>query len=212
MTCQLNKDGRSKPFGVPQPREKPEPRWGSVSMDFVTHLPTTTGGFDCITTFVDRLTKRVHLIPSKSTDTAEDVARCFFEQIFRLHGLPDSIVSDRDPRFTSGLWTQLTSICGISLKTSTSNHPQSDGSTEIMNLMISSCLLCYCNYNQASWAELLPAAEYAYNSARIESMAMSPLEADLGWQPVSPLDLLSRRSNITVQSVVALKACLASTL
>lgn len=90
--CQQCKDGRKKPFGDPQPLELPDRRWGSVSMDFVTHLPKTDAGFDCITTFVDRFSKRIRLVPSKGTDSAEEVANCFFDHIFRIHGLPDSIV------------------------------------------------------------------------------------------------------------------------
>lgn len=121
-------------------------------MDFVTHLPTTPEAFDCKTTYVDRLTKRIHLVPSGSEDTAETVAKCFFRNIFRLHGLPDSIVSDRDPRFTSQFWQQLLNMCGVHLKMSTSKHPQTDGSSEIMNRMVANFLRCYCNYPQTNWA------------------------------------------------------------
>lgn len=76
-------------------------------MDFVTHLPTTEAGYNSITTFLDRFSNRVHFIPSKGTDSATDVADCFFENIFRLHGLPYSIVSDRDPKLTSKSCLQL---------------------------------------------------------------------------------------------------------
>lgn len=77
-TCQRNKDSRVKPLAIPQPLELPERQWGSIATDFVTHLPVTESGYDCITTFVDRFSKRVRLVPSKSTDTAVDVAECFF--------------------------------------------------------------------------------------------------------------------------------------
>lgn len=70
-------------------------------MDFISHLPTTDRGHDCIVIYVDRLTRRIHLVPTKDLDTAKNVARGFFTNIFRLHGLSDSLVSDRDPRFTS---------------------------------------------------------------------------------------------------------------
>lgn len=94
---------------------------------------------------------------------------------------------------------------------STSKLLQTDGSTEITNRMISNYLRCYCNYNQSNWAELLPAAEYTYNSAPVESMAISPFETDQGWQPASSLDLLSRRYSTTIQNVTDLKVRLAST-
>lgn len=205
LTCQTRKDGRVKPLGVPQPLQLPQRRWGSISLDFITHLPETNMGHNAIITFVDRATKRVHIVPSKEEDTAEDVAKKFFDHIFKLHGLPDDIVSDRDPKFTSRFWTQLTALCGISLKMSTSRHPQADRATEIMNRMISNYLRCYCAHNQRDWDELLTSAEFAYNSALVESMGMTPFEADIGWNPRSPLDMLSRRSDLSNQRVDDMK-------
>lgn len=201
LICEQNKDSRTKPFGEPQPLELPTRRWGSIAMDFVTHLPKTSGGYDWITTFVDRFSKRVHLVSSRGSDTAVDVANCFFVHIFRLHGLPDSIVSDRDPKFTSKFWTHLMSRCGVKLRMSTSRHPQTDGSTEIMNRMIGNYLRCYCAHHQRDWDSLLPSAEFAYNAARVESMNMTPFEADLGWLPKSPLDLFNTSSYESIQSV-----------
>lgn len=200
-TCQLNKDGRAKPFGEPQPLELPDRRWGSVAMDFITHLPTTKSGYDCITTFVDRFSKRIHLVASNGTDTAIDVANCFFDDIFRLHGIPDSIVSDRDPKFTSKFWSHLMNRCGIQLKMSTSRHPQTDGSTEIMNRMVENYLRCYCAFHQNNWDQLLTSAEFAYNSAEVATMKMTPFEADIGWNPKSPLDAITPTTDDTVQSV-----------
>lgn len=208
ITCQTNKDGRVKPLGIPQPLELPDRRWGSISMDFVTHLPPTDRGYDCITTFVDRFSKRVRLIPSKCSDTAEDVAKCFFDNIFKIHGLPDSIVSDRDPKFTSRFWSSLMDHCGIKLRMSTSRHPQTDGSTEVMNRMIGNYLRCYCAFNQTNWDDLLTTAEFSYNSATVDSMTMSPFEADLGWKPRSPLELFRNRKEENLHSVSELKATL----
>lgn len=208
-TCQQSKDGRKKPLGDPQPLEIPTRRWGSVGTDFITHLPTTRAGHDAITTYVDRFTKRVHFIPSSSAATAEDIARDFYDHIFKYHGLPDSIVSDRDPRFTSRFWTELMKLCEIKLKMSTSHHPQTDGCSEITNRMIENFLRCYCDHNQDSWDSLLTAAEFAYNSANIEHMNMSPFELDLGWKPKSPLELLSTR-DCSVESVTDLRTRLRS--
>lgn len=205
--CQENKDGRTKPLRESQPLELPTRRWGSISMDFVSHLPKTDNGYDSITTFVDRFSKRIRLIPSKGTDSATDVAECFFQHIFRLHGLPDSIVSDRDPKFTSKFWSHLMDCCGIKLKMSTSRHPQTDGATEIMNRMIGNYLRCYCAFNQKNWDKLLVSAEFAYN-ARIDSMRMSPFEADLGWQPRSPLELLANHNEDKIQTVTEFRAAL----
>lgn len=140
LTCQQNKDSRSKPLGEPQPLELPSRRWGSISMDFIMHLPLTKSGYDSVTTFVNRFSKRVRFVPSHGTHTATDVADIFFEKIFRMHGLPDYIVSDRDPKFMSNFWNHLMSRCGIQLKMYTSKHPQTDGSTEIMNRIMGNYL------------------------------------------------------------------------
>lgn len=131
----MNKDGRTKPLGDPQRLELPSRRCAPVSMAFVTDSPQTASWFYYITTLVDRFSKSVNPVPSRRTDTAIDVSNCFFDNIFWLHGLPDSGVSDRYPRFTSKFRSHLMCCCGIQLKMSTSRHPQTDGSTEIKNRM-----------------------------------------------------------------------------
>lgn len=201
MVCQQKKDHQGKKLGDPTSLEVPKRRWGSLATDFIVSLPKTKNGFDSITTWVDRLTRRVHFIPSKNNDSAVDVANAFFRNLFQHHGMPDNIVSDRDPKFKSKFWQRLMELCGIKLKMSTSRHPQTDGASEIMNRMVENYLRCYCNYHQDDWDELLPAAEFAYNSAVSEDIGMSPFEMDLGWNPKSPLDMLSSSSgkNETVE-------------
>lgn len=211
MRCQQFKDSRQKSLTDPNPLEMPSRRWGSVSTDFITHLPKTKDGYDCITTWVDRISRRVHFIPSRSSDTAVDAAKSFYGNIFKLHGLPDEIVSDRDPKFTSKFWRTLMDLCGVKLKMSTSRHPQTDGSSEIMNRMLENYLRCYCSYRQDDWAELLPSAEFAYNSAISEDLGTSPFEVDLGWCPRSPLDLLSG-SRVSVESVEEFKTALQASI
>ncbi len=194
LVCQQKKDYMGKKLTDPTSLEVPGRRWGSLASDFIVKLPKTKNGFDSITTYVDRLTRRVHFIPSKDSDTAVDVANAFFSHLFKHHGMPDSIVSDRDPKFTSKFWKRLMELCGVKLKMSSSRHPQTDGSSEIMNRMVENYLRCYCNYHQNDWDELLPGAEFAYNSAVSEDLGMTPFEVDLGWNPKSPLDLVSSLS------------------
>lgn len=91
--------------------------------------------------------------------------------------------------------------CDIKLKMSTSRHPQTDGATEIMNHMIGNYLRCYCGFNQDYWDKLLTTAEFAYNSAKVESLKMSPFEMDLGWLPKSPLELLARSPDDSIQTL-----------
>ena len=99
------------------------------------------------------------------TDIAVDVAGTFFKNIFSQHCLPANIVSDRDPKFVSRLWKHLMKLCDIQMKISSSRHPKTDGASEVINRMIENYLRCYCSYHQNDWDDLLPAAEFAYNSA-----------------------------------------------
>ena len=180
IVCQQYKDSNQKKLSEPVSLEMPERRWGSLATDFIVHLPKTKNGYDSITTWVDRLSRRVNFVKSKTTDTSIEVADTFFSNIFKHHGMPDSIVSDRDSKFTSEFWKRLMELCGVQLKMSSSRHPQTDGASEIMNRMVENYLRCYCSYHQDDWDELLPAAEFAYNSAVTEDLGMSPLEMDIG--------------------------------
>jgi hypothetical protein len=211
MRCQQFKDSREKNLTDPSPLEMPNRRWGSVATDFITHLPKNKEGYNCITTWVDRLSRRVQFIPSRSSDTAVDDAKSFYCHVFKQHGLPDEIVYDRDPKFTSKFWQVLMGLLGIKLKMSTTRHPQTDGSLDFMNRMVENYLRCYCSYRQDDWADLLPSAEFSYNSALSEELGMSPFDVDLGWCPRSPLDLISG-ARISVESVEEFKKTLHASL
>ena len=128
-----------------QPLEIPVWKWDSISMDFAVGLPRTQGGYDSIWVIVDRLTKSAHFLAVKTTYKASHLARLFISEIVRLHGVPSSIVSDRDPKFTSRFWRAFQHFMGSKLHLSTSNHPQTDGQTErtIQTLedMLRACVL-----------------------------------------------------------------------
>jgi hypothetical protein len=117
-------------------------KWESVSMDFITQLPMTKKGHDAIV-FVDTLTKMVHFSPTTTTCSARDVARLFNDTVFKHHGLPSELILDRDPRFTSKFWTELTPLLGTKLKMSTALHPQTDGQTERSNPVFKNYLKHY---------------------------------------------------------------------
>ena len=146
-SCQRNKSGKTK-TGLLQPLPLPERPWVDISMDLIVGLPLTEKGHDAIFTFVDRLTKYTHLIPTKSTITAEGAARVYIDHVFSVHGLSKTIVSDRDPRFTAAFFKELFSILGSQLKMSTANHPQTDGMTERMNRVVEDTLRTYVNHKQ----------------------------------------------------------------
>jgi len=189
-SCQKNKATNQAPPGLMKPLPVPTSCWTEVSMDFVTKLPRTKAGFDCIITVVDRLSKMMHLIPAKDTDTAEDVAQRFISDIFRLHGLPSSILSDRDSRFIGRFWQALFKDLDVKLKMSTSFHPQTDGQTERDNRTLEEILRHYVNDAKNDWDQHLHVIEFAYNKSVNTTTGLSPFHIVYGYQPRSPLDHL----------------------
>jgi len=160
----------------------PTSLWKGLSCDFITDLPVSNGK-DSILVFVDRMTKMSHFIPCLKSTSAPEFARLFISYIVKLHGLPDSIVSDRGSIFTSNFWSTLTTILKIDPRKSTAFHPQTDGQTERMNQTLETYLRIFCNHEQDDWFDLLPLAEFAYNNASQESTRMSPFYANYGFHP-----------------------------
>ena len=165
-------------------------------MDFIVQLPTTKSGYDAIVVFVDRLTKRAVFCPTHTTVTAPGVAKIFFDNIFRHHGLPRIIISDRDAKFTSNFWRALFQQLGTKLSMSTAFHPQTDGQTERMNRTLEEMLRAYSTYNQDQWDQYLPAAEFAYNNAKQISTGHTPFELDCGQHPLTPAALATKVTNV----------------
>jgi len=188
--CQRNKPVLQHPAGLFKPLEIPLQRWDTVTMDFIVSLPKTERSFDAITVFVDKLSKQVHFCASRTTDTAADVARLFFSQIFRLHGMPRAIISDRDSRFTGRFWTALMKMMGTKLNMSTAFHPQSDGQTERANRTLEEMLRSYVDYRQRDWDTYLPMLEFAYNNSTNPSTGYSPFLLNHGHHPLVPASLL----------------------
>jgi hypothetical protein len=138
---------------------------------------------------VDRFTKMVHCLPCTKANIKDDktpqVAKLFMH-IVGLHGIPSSIVSDRDPRFTSSFWRQLSNLCGTELKMSTAYHPETDGQTERTNRTLEQVLRAYCTYEQDNWVDLLPLATFAINNATQTSTKTTPFFANYGFHPRMP--------------------------
>src|SRR5262249_42398304 len=145
--------------------------------------PKSRSGYDAITVFVDRLTKMVHLAPSHANDNAKDVADCLVNKVIALHGVPQSIVSDRDSKFTSLFWKSLMQRLNIQSKMSSAFHPQTDGQTERMNRTLEQILRMYVEYNQKNWESLLPLAEFAINNHVSASTGYSPFYLNYGLHP-----------------------------
>ena len=184
--CVRNKPTNKKPAGLLQPLPIPDNVWDSISMDLITSLPTTADGHDAIMVFVDRLSKMAHFAPTTTEVTAEGVARLFTDHVFRYHGLPQSIVSDRDARFTSQFWRAVCRLLRTKQLMSTAFHPQTDGQTEIMNRVLEEMLRNYVNPAQTDWDLHLSLAEFAVNNTRNESTQRSPFQLNSAKEPRIP--------------------------
>jgi hypothetical protein len=149
-------------------------------MDFITHLPESSGR-DAVLVVVDRLTKIKHFIACNGTCDAKEVARLFTKYVWKLHGLPRTIVSDRGPQFISEFWSHLTKRLGTQALLSTAYHPQTDGQTEIANAFLEQYLRGQVSYLQDDWLRWLLLAEFAINNAVSESTWMTPFFANYGY-------------------------------
>ncbi|SPT16744.1 unnamed protein product [Triticum aestivum] len=195
MTCQRNKTETLRPAGLLQPLDVPSQVWADISMDFIVGLPKV-GGKSVILTVVDRFSKYAHFIALGHPYTAASVARAFFEGIVRLHRFPSSIVSDRDPVFTSHVWRDLFRMGGVQLRLSTAFHPQTDGQSEVVNKVIAMYLRCITGDRPRAWVDWLAWAEYCYNTSYHSALRATPFEVVYGRPPppILPVDPATART------------------
>jgi transposase InsO family protein len=151
-------------------------------MDFVEGLPLSAGK-NCVMVVVDKFSKYSHFVPLKHPFSAASVAQVFMQQIYRLHGLPVVIISDRDRIFTSQLWKHLFSLAGVSQQMSSAYHPQSDGQTERVNQCMETFLRCFVSACPHKWCQWIYLAEYWYNCSLHSFVGYSPFEVLYGYQP-----------------------------
>ena len=188
MCQEVKSDNRTK-AGLLQPLEIPTRKWAQVTTDLVTDLPESNG-FTAIAVFVDRMTKMVHFAPCTKEVTAPEYARIFVDTVFRLHGLPEVIISDRDPRFTSKFWTSLFDLLGTDLRFSTAFHPQTDGQSERMIQTLENFLRPYVERNPSEWTQHLALAEFAANNAVSMATGYSLFYLNGGEHPIVPSTFL----------------------
>src|SRR6266550_4623710 len=190
-TCRRVKPRRHAPHGTLLPLPVPNQPWLDIAMDFVVGLPESEG-CNAAWVVVDRLSKQRHFVPCTAKISAEGLADLFIRHIFRLHGLPDSIVSDRGPQFASRFWRYLCRCLGIQPRLSTAFHPETDGQTECINASMEEYLRTYVNYLQDDWVRLLPLAEFAGNNQVSSTTGASPFFAVYGRNPRVDFDLEDR--------------------
>ena len=155
-------------------------------MDFITDLPVSQS-FDSIFVVVDRLTKMAHFVPCLKAVSGEDTTKLFLDNIYRHHGLPNDIISDRGPQFISKFWKSLFQLLKVQINLSSGYHPQTDGQTERVNQVLEQYLRCTINYHQDDWTKHLPLAEFAYNNSIHSSTQQTPFFANYGRHPKANL-------------------------
>ena len=173
--CQRCKYQATSPAGLLQPLPIPTAIWEDISLDFISGLPKVSGS-DTVLVVVDRLTKYAHFLLIKHPYTAKTVAEVFIKEIVRLHGVPSSIVSDRDPTFMSHFWRELFRLQKTELRMSTAYHPETDGQTEVINRVLETYLRCFAVEQPKNWVHWLHWAEYWYNSTYQGSRSSLPLK------------------------------------
>jgi hypothetical protein len=226
--CQRNKVETVKSPSILQPLMIPPAIWKDISMDFITGLPKSgnkssimvvvdrLSKYFCSKTFAIivlfrecfrihhigfmffRLSKYSHFCALQHPFTTSTMAQLFMDQVFKLHGMLESIISDHDPTFTSNFWQELFKLQGTQLHLSTTYHPQTDGQTEFVNKCLETYLRCFASEKQHQWAQWLPLAEWWYDTSYHTTTRMTPFEAVYGQKTPSVLSYLPGTSKVQV--------------
>jgi len=173
------KNRTEEPVGKLKLSEVPQKTWSHLTVDFITKLPVVAGK-DAILVVCDRLSKMTYFVATTEGTSAEGLARLFRDNVWKLHGLPESVVSDRGPQFAAELTKELNRMLGIKMKLSTAFYPQTDGQTEQMNQELEQYLRLFVEHRQKDWPEWLASAEFTINNKTHTATKMSPFMANYG--------------------------------
>jgi hypothetical protein len=180
--CQMNKTSTQLPKGLLHSLPIPDRPWQLIRIDFRGPLHRSND-CDYLMVIINRLTSQVHLVPTTTTVTAKGIVWLFLKEIVRIHGVPDSIVSDRDSKLTSIFWHELQQLMGTKLLMLTVFHPQKDGATEQVNRSISQILRSIVHNDQKDWAVKFPMVELALNSNVSATTGFAPFKLNHGYMP-----------------------------
>jgi len=189
--CQKIKTSNFNCYGYLIPNPIPSRPYASISMDFIVNLPMCRE-FNAVFIVVDRLTKHANFIPTSMGISSKEFARLFTKHIICRYGIPESIISDRDPCWTSDFWKGVAQEIKTKMLLSSLHHPQHDRQTEILNRLLETMLRAYVNADCNNWVEWLHLLEFTYNSATHSSTSTTPFFSLLGFQPCSTLDHLPK--------------------
>jgi hypothetical protein len=191
LPCSRNKKSTLKKAGVLHQTPFPCKRWAQQSMDFITGLPSVDG-YDSMYVVCDRgSSKMVHLAKCKTTITAKQVADLYLDIVYKHHGLPEQIISDRDSKFMSNWYQALMTALGVVHIPSSSHHPEFDGQTEHANKIIGFYLRLFCEKRPKDWVKYIPMIEFELNYHRSQSTGCSAFELCFGEQPIRLKDQLA---------------------
>ena len=177
--CQRMKNRTEELAGKLKLSEVPKKSWSHLTVDFITKLPVVAGK-DAVLVVCDRLSKMTHFVATTEGTSAEGLARLFQDNVWKLHGLPESVVLDRGPQFVAELTKELNKMLGIQTKLSTAFHSQTDGQTERMNQELEQYLRFFIEHRQKDWPEWLAVAEFAINNKAHTATKVLPFMANYG--------------------------------
>jgi len=199
--CQRMKNRAERLAGKLKPNQIPEKPWQHILVDFITKLPVLKG-HDLILVVCDRFSKMSYFVATTEKTTAEGLARLFRDNVWKLHGLPESVILDRGLQFVVGLTRELNKMLGIETKLSTAYHPETDGQMERTNQKLEQYLRMYVNHRQNNWAEWLATVEFAFNNKVHTATKMSPFQVNYGRELRMGFDIRKRGKNEKAEEFV----------
>jgi len=200
--CQRNKNRTELPVGKLMPNKAPDKPWAHIMADFIVKLPLSRG-YNSILVVCDQLTKMVHFIPTIEKMSAEGLAVLFWDHVWKLHRLPESIISNQGAQFAAGLMKELNRMLGIETKLLTAFYLQTDGQTEQANQELEQYLRMFVDYRQEQWPDWLGTVEFTYNNKVSNSTKVLPFMANNGQNPRMGFEMRKKEKVLRMEEFVA---------